>query len=347
MEPRVKKRKPLKPAEALLEAHVAFTLEELTGPGLPALIESALDGIIEDAAGITLEQAVTRQMIKATARTYAVELDLKGGIPELIGEVARALHGHPVHARTRLSDLMPDRRFRELLDHALALKPLRARLVRAAIRSPLYESFASELLYNGIREYLADHPITRGIPGARSAMKLGKAVMSRATAGFDGAIEEGIKRQIGRSIASISERTAQPLIDGEHDEALREVAIESWLQVRQTGLRDLVGELSALEVEELFVTLYETWRELRGTAFIGEMIDAGIDRFFDKYGSASLAELLEDLGITRPLMLAEAMRFGPHVIGAMQRQGILESSVRRLLERFYRSGQVEEVLAKF
>lgn len=340
------KRKPRGPAEALLKAHVAFMLEELTGPGLKALIESVLDGLLEDADRITLEQAVTRDMIKATARTYAIELDLKGGIPELIGEVARALHGHPVHGRTRLADLMPDRRFRELLDHALALKSVRARIVHGVIRSPLYESFASELLYNGIREYLGSNPIARGIPGARSAMKLGKAVMSRATAGFDGVIEDGIKRHIGRTVASISERTARPLIDGEHDEGLREVAIESWLQVRHTRLGDVVGNLSPIEVEELFVTLYETWRELRGTGFIGEMIEAGIDTFFDKYGAASLAELLEDLGITRPLMLAEAMRFGPHVIGALQEQGLLEGSIRRLLERFYRSGRVEAVLEK-
>ncbi|MGQ0621712.1 MAG: hypothetical protein ACT4QA_17645 [Panacagrimonas sp.] len=333
-------------AEALLQAHVEFMLEDLTGAGLPALLESVLDGLLDDAARITLEQAVTRDMIKDTARTFAIELDLKGGIPELIGEIARAVHAHPIHARTRLSELIPDRRVRDLLDHALALQSVRTRLVSAVIRSPLYESFASELLYNGIREYLGSNTITRGIPGARSAMKLGKAVMSRATASFDGAIEDGIKRHIGRSVTAISERTAQSLMAGEHDEALRDGALESWRQLRETRLGDWMGLVSSTEVEELFVTLFETWRELRGTELIGTMIDTGIDTFFDKYGAASLAELLEDLGITRSIMLAEAMRFGPHVVTALHGRGLLEPSIRRLLERFYQSGRVEKILAR-
>lgn len=340
---RVKKKS--SPVEALLEAHIAFMLDDLAGAGLPTLIESVLDGLLDDATRIALEEAVTCDMIKATARTYAIELDLKGGIPELIGEVVRALHAHPIHQRTALSDLVTDRRFRELLDHALALKSVREHLVTGVIRSRMYESFASELLYNGIREYLASNAITRGIPGARSAMKLGRAMVSRATSGFEDAIEEGLKRQIGRTVTSVSERMARPLIDGERDENLREFALDFWQQVRDTQLGDFTRQLSAVEIEELFVTLYETWRELRGTEFIGAMIDAGIDCFFDKYGDATLAELLDDLGITRTLMLAEALRFGPRVIAALHGRGLLEPSIRRLLERFYRSGKVEQVLA--
>lgn len=343
-----KARKPkLSPtAAALLDAHVGFVLEELVGEGLGGLIESVLDGLLADAAQITLEQAVTRDMIKATARTYAIELDLKGGIPELVGEIARTLHAHPIHADTRLSDLMSDRRFADLLDHVLALKSVRARLVGEVIASPIYENFASELLYNGIREYLGSNALTRGIPGARAAMNLGKAMVSRATAGFEGAIEDGIKRHIGRTVASVSARTAQPLIDGDHDDALRELALESWGSLRRARLSDWVGQLSSIEVEELFVSLYETWRELRETRFISAMIEAAIDAFFDKYGATTLAELLEDLGISRPIMLAEAMRFGPHVLTALHAQGLIEPFVRRMLERFYGSGRVEQVLGQ-
>lgn len=343
-----KSRKPkLSPtAAALLDAHVAFVIDELVGAGLGGLIESVLDGLLADASQITLEQAVTRDMIKATARTYAIELDLKGGIPELVGEIARTLHAHPVHADTRLSDLISDRGVAELLDQALALKTVRARFVGELIASPVYENFASELLYNGIRDYIASNAITRGIPGARAAMSLGKAMVSRATAGFEGAIEDGIKRHIGRTVASVSARTAQPLIDGDHDDALRDLALETWGSVRRTRLADWVGQLSSVEVEELFVGLYQTWRELRGTLFISAMIEAGIDAFFDKYGAATLAELLEDLGITRSIMLAEAMRFGPHVIAALHAQGLVEPFVRRLLAGFYTSGAAEQVIGR-
>lgn len=333
-------------AQALLDAHVAFLVEQLTGEGLGALIETLLDTALEQAGGLVLESVVTRAMIKATARTYAVELELQGGIPELIGDIARALHAHPVHERTRLADLISQRRFADLLDHALALKSIRGRLVRELIASPLYERIASDLLYNGIRDYLATSPLTAGIPGARSAMRLGRAVVSRATPGLESAMEESLKRYIGRSVGSVSDKTAQPLLDGEHDAALREAALDSWQRIRATRIGELREELSALDVEEMFVTLYEWWKELRRTEFIGALIDAGIDAFFDKYGACTLAELLEDLGIGRQLMLAEGLRFAPQVLRQVHQAGRLETLVRRGLEPFYLSGRVEQVLEK-
>ena len=339
-----KKTKP-GPVDALLDAHVAFVLDQLGARQLPPLLESLLDQALADAADLALEKMVTRDMIKATARTYAIELDLQGGIPELIGDIARALHAHPVHERTRLGDLISQRRFEDLLDHVLALKSIRRRLIGELIASPLYERIASDLLYNGIRDYLGRSDLPgSNLPGARSAFKLGRAVVKRATAGFEDAMEDGLKRHIGRSVGSVSQTTAQSLLDGEHDDSLREVALDSWTRLRKLRIGELREDLSALDVEELFVTLYECWKELRGTEFIGAMIDTGIDTFFEKYGESTLAELLEDLGIDRGLMLREAMRFGPHVLQQLDAAGKLEPTVRRLLEPFYRSGKVEKLL---
>jgi hypothetical protein len=332
-------------AQALLDAQVAFVVDELThARRLTPVLDSLLDHALADAATLELEQMVTRDMIKATARTYAIELDLQGGIPELVGDVARALHGHPIHEDTRLADLISPRRFEDLLDHVLALKSLRRRVIDEVLGSPLYESIASDLLYNGIRDYLARTEVPGGIPGARSALKLGRAMVKRATAGFEDALEESIKRHIGRSVGRVSRETAQPLLDGEHDRALREVAVDSWQRLRELRLGELRQDLSSLDVEELFVTLYECWKELRRTPFIAAMIEAGIDAFFDKYGDQSLAALLEDLGIDRALMRAEALRFAPHVLAGLHAAGRLEPAVRRLLEPFYRSGAVEKVL---
>lgn len=333
-------------AQALLDAQVAFVLERLLhAPQFTPMLDTLLDAALEDAAQLVLEQVVTRDMIKATARTCAVELDLQGGIPALVGEVARALHAHPMHGNTRLCDLISPRRFEDLLDHVLALKSLRRRLVDELLGSPLYESIASDLLYNGIRDYLARTEAPGGIPGARSALKLGRAVVRRATAGFEDALEEGIKRHIGRSVGRVSRQTAQPLVDGEHDGALREGALDSWRRLRELSLGELREDLSALDVEELFVTLYECWKELRHAPIIAALIDSAIDTFFDRYGQQALAALLQDLGVERALMRREALRLAPQVFARLHAAGRLEPALRRLLEPFYRSGAVERVLS--
>src|SRR5438105_4049569 len=102
-------KKPLNVAEALLEAHVQFVLGQLDGKSLHSLIEREIDALLAGAEKLTLGEAVTPQMIKDTVQHYAVELELGGGIPELVGEVARAIYAHELHDETRLADLVSDR----------------------------------------------------------------------------------------------------------------------------------------------------------------------------------------------------------------------------------------------
>jgi hypothetical protein len=330
-------------AAALLDAHVRFYVDQMTGESLSSLVDATLDQALERADCITLGAAVSRDAVKATARTYAVELTLKGAIPEIAGEIARALHAHPIHDRIRLEELVSDRRIEDLLDHALEFKSLRGKLVLALIASPLYETFASELLYNGIKGYLSRASLG-GIPGGRSAMELGKAVVGRAGAGLEASFEQSLKGYIARTARAISEQSIRPLIDGEHDEAVRELLLDSWQRFRGTILGTLRDDVSAEDLEELFVTGYELWQELRRTELIGSMIDSGIDTLFDRYAEVTLLELLEEIGITREIMRTEAMRFAPTAIGALHGEGLLEPMVRSWLEPFYRSGAVADIL---
>lgn len=338
-----KKKHPL--AEALLEAHVQFVLEDLEGEGLQALIEDILDHALADAAKLKLNDVTTRQQIKDTACTYAAELELGGGIPELVGDIGRALHAHPGLGETRLGDVLSDRRFKEFIDLGLEQKALRAMIIRGVVASPLYGRLASELLYNGIRGYLAQNALTDNIPGARSMMKLGKAVLSRAASGLEASVEESLKGYIGRSIGGVSQRSAELLLTKEGDEILRDGVLASWKQLKHLKVGELRRHIGERELEEFFVAGYEYWHELRAAPIYMQLIETGIDVFFDKYGKATLRELLDDLGIGRDLMLAEAMRHAPHAIQALKKKKLLEPTARRLLGRFYHSGAVEQVLA--
>ena len=49
--------------------------------------------------------------------------------------------------------------------------------------------------------------------------------------------------------------------------------------------------------------VFEYWRELRHTDYFNAMLEAGVQAFFDKYGDTSLTGLLDELGVTRELML--------------------------------------------
>lgn len=340
------KKKSSPVSDALLEAHIAFLVDQLTGSGFQPFVEEVLDAVLAQAATVKLETVISRKTIKDVARQYALEMEYGGGIPELVGDVARAIHAAPEHQQTQLGQLLSKRRYDELVEHLLSLRSVRERFLKGFVESAIYEQIASDLLYNGIRGYVASAEAPGFIPGARSALKLGRAVVRRATANIEDVVEESIKHHIGRSIREVSQRTVQPLIDGEHDAAIRQGAAETWAQARMLRVGSLADELSATDLEELFVTLYECWKDLRKTKYLGALVDVGVDAFFDKYGAIDLAALLDDLSIDHQLMLGEAMRFGPPVLSELAQGGQLQAVLRTALQPFYQSGMIDQVLAR-
>ncbi|MEC9358783.1 MAG: hypothetical protein VX836_13060 [Pseudomonadota bacterium] len=332
-------------ADRLLDAHTRFVIGQIDGAALETWLSQELATLLVDAERLKVKDMVKPAAIKATAHTYAVEVRFGAGLPELVGEIARSLHAHPIHDKTRFGDLLSDRRFAESVDKVLELRSLREKILRELMAGPVYTAFASDLLLYGIKGYLSDNAFTRNFPGAGSMVKFGKAMVNRATPKLEASVEDGLKKYLSKSIETTSRRSVEFLLNHLDDDALRNMAQDVWSRLKHRRASEFREHFSELDLEELFVNGYEYWHELRLTPFYSAMIDAGVDGFFDKYGDTSLRELLDEFGITPALMMAEAMRYAPPAIKALKRKKLLEPMLRRYLEPFYRSEAFAQALA--
>jgi hypothetical protein len=333
-------------AERLLAAHVAYVMDQLQGTALEALLAREVDALLADARRLTLDDVVTRHMIKATARTYASEIEPSGAIPELIGDIARALYAHPVHGQTRLRDLLPDGVFEEFLDKFLDMDELHGWIAHEAIDNPVYAALATDIVIEGIRGYIyhgGDR--ARAVPGVRQASAIGARLLRGALPAIEETVEESLRSYLQRSIRDLLKGSEDFLLGLFDKDQVRLLVTEAWEAVRDRRIADFQDGVSSLDIEELFVISYELWRNLRTTPFYVSMIDAGVDAFFDKYGDATLHEILDEMGITREIALKEGLRFAPHVLDVLHRNGMLEPIVRRHLEGFYASAPVQDILA--
>lgn len=342
-DPNVAKKKD-SPAAALLEAHVQYLLAQLQGEALRGRVEQEVDALLADAEQLLLNDVVTREAVKETVRVYAVKLELNAGIPELVADIAQRIHGHPIHARTRLRDLLSDRQFGEILDKLLEMKDLRERLLDESVSNPVYSALAADIVYHGIKGYLGQNKLTGSIPGAKAAMKLGKSVMNRATPGLEDAIEERLKGYVSKNIQSTLAESRRFLVDRFDAESIREVALDLWDRLKDSKVAAFRDFLRDGDLEDFFVIGYEYWHSLRQSDWYVTLIDAGVDGFFDRYGGSSLGELLEEIGITREMLVADAMRFAPKALEGLRRPGLLEGMIRRNLEGFYASDAVAAIL---
>ena len=331
-------------ASALLDAQVKYFLERLDGKLFATLLEAEIDALLEVAKQLKLEEVVARQTVKDTVRTYAVELELGGAIPELVAEVARALSAHKVQAKTKLIDVLPDKHFKEILDKVLELHDVREQLLHQALSNPVITSMSSDLLYRGIQGYLGESAMAR-IPGAQSMMKLGKSMLSRATPKLDRALEDALKNYIHQNIQNTlrdSEASLKKLLT---DDSLRDAALDIWDSVKRKTLAELRRPVADEDIEDFFVIGYEYWRSARKTSYYSEVINVGIDCFFDKYGKTSLHHLLGEIGLGRAHLLADGLRFAPQVLKVLQKKKLIEPILRRHLGAFFASETVVHLLA--
>ena len=339
------KTDPGRAAKLLLDAQVKFMIEQWAGDGFQQQAEALIDLALSHAEKLKLKECVDVEAIKQTAHAYAVDMEPGPAVPELVGQIARVLYEHPILDRVSLGDLISDARFRDVMDKSLELHALRERLVNEAVASPIYIAFASDLLFNGIKGYLGNNRLTR-MPGAGSMMKLGKSVLNKATSGMEGTLEEQLKKYVSQSVESTSSASARFMLRHLNDDTLAEMCEEIWDRTREIPLADLRDMVSQMDIEELFVTGYEFWREFRHTELYGSLISAGIDVFFARYGDVTLAELLLDLGVTRTMMVNEALRYGPMALKTLKRKKLLDPLFRSQVEGFYQSPQFEKVFSK-
>lgn len=333
-------------AKKLLDAHVDWWEHTLSDPEtLEARIRRTLAAILKDFERLKLKDVVTAGHVKKTARTYAVELTLKGGLPELVRGIANDLYDTPALDDARLQDVLPESHYIDMLDKALEFESLRAKLVHAILASPFYKTFASDLLYRGIRDYLTTQgEVANKIPGAGSMMKLGKSVLARAKPDLESTMEGGLRKYIARTIEGTSERSADLLLARLDTETLRSMGMEIWHDIKRLPIRALRDDVTQPDIEDIFVLIYAYWGDLRTTAVYGGLLDTGIDSFFAQYNDSTLAALLDDLGITQDMMLAEALRFAPPVIKTLKRKKMLRPLIERELGDFYASPAVAKIL---
>lgn len=333
-------------AQALLDAHVAYQLQRLQGEALTELLSTEIDALLADAENLTLDDVVTRTMIKDTARAYAVELEPSGAIPELVADIARTLSLHPIHNFTTVGDLLPDELFSEFLDKVLELRELRENLIHTAVANPVYAALASDVVMEGVRGYVQQASArARRLPGASRAARLGQAVIGNFLPALEESMDDNLRHYLRKGLQGVLNRSEQFLLEHFDEERIRELALDVWDLIKEKRLADLKQGIASSDVEDFFVIAYETWRELRTTPFYSALIESGIDCFFDKYGQTTLRELMLEMGVDREAALRDALRFAPPIIATLHEKNLLEPLLRRQLQGFYSSPAVAAILA--
>ena len=258
--------------ERLLDAHVAFELARiLDSTDFENTVVDEVDHFLAMADELTLADAISADPVKDVARKYAVQIPVEGAIPELVGEIARALYRHGTGGQYRLADVIDDRHFDELAT-AISEMGLTRRLVRQVLEGPATIETAVEVVTRAV-DSLLDDPDDEPAPSDLAAR-----VRERTVHGLRGAVRPA-RPVIDSVVERVTRSSATFVLRGNEQEAgelLLESVRDVWRNNRDASLgafRDLVTEE---DVDDIIVLVFEFWREFRSTPFVHMLLDDAV-----------------------------------------------------------------------
>lgn len=333
-------------AGALLEAHVQYSLDQLSGEKFRETIKTEVTGFYswvgERPVKTLLDEVRVRDFLLRNLLEKELTPGLRGQIRLLI---TRGLQS-PLNADTRIEHLLNVNEFDAIIDKALQLEDLRRALVHELLSSPIFSEVLSDLLYHSIKGYLLeDGGISKKVPGMSSLVKLGKGVVGRM-GGLEDTIESAIKQYTQKNIrrtVELSEGLIESVFRGPK---IKQVAREFWGRIKLTRVGDITRYAAGDDVEDASQIVNTIWHHARQTDYTRQLLNELVHAWFENYGERPAAALLQDLGLTPEGLAGEIAEVITPFADIMRQTGYLEERVRAHLQPFYGSDAVATLLSQ-
>ncbi|WP_067719831.1 hypothetical protein [Nocardia yamanashiensis] len=334
-------------AERLLDLQVDWILSEVTGERFAEVIARDTDAVIGVADTIIFRDVVEIDQAKATVATI---IDLIGGSPvlgEMVGALAPALYDEIASNKDyTLGDVVEREPVEQLLEKIFGMHQAQERILERLTESPLIATVAAKFVDKLVDDLMeANKQMASKIPGVGSLVSMGTNAAKSARKAAEKAGGTFIGEMAGKGAQFALKRTNNAIRDMLQDAPVHDAAMEFWDLHAGEPVAGLREYLSQQDLKDLALIIYRIALTTREKEYFGVLVDQGVEVFFEKYGDHTLAAMLPELGLSGEAISNEILRYGPAVVEAAKRNGVLAKLVRERLEPFYLSEPVLAAIA--
>ncbi|MGW5515808.1 hypothetical protein [Nocardia africana] len=336
-------------AAKLLDAQVDYLLAEVTGDRFAEVVARDVEDVLAVAATIVFRDVVSVADARQTVRTVVNRI---GGSPVLQDSVAvfaDAIYDNIAENNDyTLGDVVDREPVEALLEKIFGMHQAQERLLERLTESPLVATAASKFVDKLIDDFMeSNRQMASKVPGVGSLVSFGtNAAKSARKAAEKASSGTFIGDMAGKGAMFALKRTNNAIREMLRDAPVHGAAMEFWdLHAGEpvSGLRDY---LTQADLRELALLVHRIVVTTRDKEYVGVLLDECVDVFFTKYGDHTLGALLPELGLSADDIRTEILRYGPAVVEAAKRNGVLAKLIRERLEPFYTSEPVLAILSE-
>lgn len=331
-------------AERLLDAQVAWLVEQLTGPELPDLIARDVDDLLRIGSHLSVNSLVTAEDVKDLIRLVLDKVPPSAGASTLVEAAANVAYDGPGE-RFTLSDVVDRENVESLLSEVLGMTDVAEKFLEQIADSPLVATLASRFVGRIVGDMMqANQAMADKIPGLGSLVSFGTSAAGKVVGAADKQLQQVLGDTAGKGATFAVRRLNKVVIDTLKDPTAKEAALQVFdLYADQPVVRiDQLGTLD--DIQRVAGLLQDIVIAGAPTEPVVALVDALVDAFFATYGEHPATTLLDDLAITRNDVLTHATALAPRVLAAAQASGKLDDLVRLRLAPFFESPAVRAIL---
>lgn len=332
-------------AAKLLDAQVQFVLAELTGDRLQEVIARDVPDILAVLDRIVVDDAVDRDGAKATIREYVGMVGDSEPIQVLATGLAEAVYALAAADDSQLGDVIDREHVEALLAKILGMDQLHDRALERLGESPLVATVASWFVNKIVTDFMRSNAEMAGkVPGVGMMLAAGRKTTERVRKEADRHLGDVLGDAAGKGAQFALRRLSKAIRETMREAPLDAAVLEFWDLHADEPMSGLREYLTQEDLTDLVAIIHEMWLTLRDTEYFAAAVDAGLDVFFDAYGKHTVGALLDELGVDRQHLVADAQLLVPPALEAVKKSGLLEELVRARLEPFWTSKETLALL---
>ena len=326
-------------AQALMLEQTRFIKKQLLAEQHNPYIEKFVHHLYISSDQIALKQIIQLESLQEVVQKYAFELNLGAEILEFIGVVSQRIHQLAMNSQTQINALLSDETFELWMYKILELDQLRHYIHDNLQHNPQVEHVSLQLA-NQILE--SNTPWLDHLRKLNTHQQgLGSQILSFIQ-DQQQAIELKLEQQLAHALVKqLANLFLLP------NEELADISLHLWEDIKQRTLRETFSQFQPIDFEEFFILVYETWRQLRQTEYLQQVVLDVVAGFYDYFANYSLQELLQSVGLDEEDLHQEAHRFMPYSLQALEQQGLLDGIIQALISPFYASETTHQFIEQY
>jgi hypothetical protein len=327
MKPEIKK---------IYDAHVAFELQQFDKKHLKSNIKEDVSAVWKWLDTVKLDDVASVENVIAFEERNIKDRKLTKHQKEYIVDVSNSIHELALKSKHTVADFLDEDAFNDIADKLIEQKELREKIIKDVVNNPFYGEMIADTLYDGIKSFAAQSGPTNETVGG-SLFNLGKGLLGAALSGVSDTIDKNIKKFISDNLQKSIAKSEQTLKEKLSDAQLKKMAKTIWNKLEDTKVKDIAKGVKLTDKDRTAVlhSVEKAVHTALQTEPVAELNEHILNHFFEHSGKKSIAQILEDNGITEKIAIKETEEFIIPYLEKAAKDGFLKERIEHRLGKFY------------